>query len=119
MAITTNEWTFTGGIASQINVILENRPDLPFSIATIEEPVKGSRKRHDLKLYDRSQKVVITGEVKRPENPDGRTPYQDGLVMDAQEKANREGVEHFFTWNINKCVLWNTFEKGKSITERY
>jgi type I restriction-modification system DNA methylase subunit len=116
---TTNEWTFTSDIASQINLILQNRLDLPFSLARVEEPVKGSRKRHDLKIYDRSDKVILTGEVKRPENPDGRSPYQEGLVMDAHDKANRAGVEHFFTWNINKCVLWRTFEKGKPITERY
>jgi type I restriction-modification system DNA methylase subunit len=119
MATKTNEWTFTSDIASQINVILQNRPDLPFSLARVEEPVKGSRKRHDLRIYDRDNKVILTGEVKRPENPDGRSPYQEGLVMDAHDKANRAGVEHFFTWNINKCVLWRTFEKGKPITERY
>ena len=39
--------------------------------------------------------------------------------MDAHDKANRAGVEHFFTWNINKCVLWGTFKKGVPITERY
>jgi type I restriction-modification system DNA methylase subunit len=119
MATKTNEWTFTSDIASQINVILQNRPDLPFSLVRCEEPVKGSRKRHDLTIYDRSGKLILTGEVKRPENPDGRSPYQEGLVMDAHDKANREGIEHFFTWNINKCVLWKTFEKGKPITERY
>jgi type I restriction-modification system DNA methylase subunit len=114
-----NEWTFTSDIASQINIILETRLDLPFSVAKVEQPVRGSRKRHDLRIYDRSNNVVITGEVKRPESPDGRSPYQEGLVMDAHDKANRAGVEHFFTWNINKCVLWRTFEKGKPITERY
>jgi hypothetical protein len=99
MTTKTNEWTFTADIASQINVILQNRPDLPFSLARVEEPVKGSRKRHDLQIYDRSDHVILTGEVKRPENPDGRSPYQEGLVMDAHDKANRAGVEHFFTWN--------------------
>ncbi len=53
----------------------------------------GSNKRHDLTLYDRSNQVVITGEVKMPENPEGRSPYQEGLVMDAHDKANRAGVE--------------------------
>ncbi len=119
MAITTNEWTFTADVSSQINVLLQNRPDLPFSSSKVEERGKGSNKRRDLTLYDRSNQVVITGEVKMPENPEGRSPYQEGLVMDAHDKANRAGVEHFFTWNVNKCVLWETFQKGKPITERY
>lgn len=119
MAITTNEWTFTADVSSQINVLLQNRPDLPFSSSKVEERGKGGNKRRDLTLYDRSNQVVITGEVKMPENPEGRSPYQEGLVMDAHDKANRAGVEHFFTWNVNKCVLWRTFEKGKPITERY
>lgn len=119
MAITINEWTFTADVSSQINVLLQNRPDLPFSSSKVEERGKGSNKRRDLTLYDRSNQVVITGEVKMPENPEGRSPYQEGLVMDAHDKANRAGVEHFFTWNVNKCVLWRTFEKGKPITGRY
>ena len=62
---------------------------MPFSRARVEEPVKGNRKRHDLRIYDRADKVILTGEVKRPENPDGRSPYQESLVMDAPDKAKR------------------------------
>lgn len=114
-----NEWTFTADVASQINAILRDRPDLRFSNAQIEERGRGSRKRRDLTIYDNQNKIVLTGEVKMPDSPEGRSPYQEGLVMDAHDKANRIGVEHFFTWNVNKCVLWRTFERGKAITERY
>jgi type I restriction-modification system DNA methylase subunit len=114
-----NEWTFTADVASQINSILRDRPGSRFSNAQVEERGKGSRKRRDLTLYDRQNKIVLTGEVKMPDSPEGRSPYQEALVMDAHDKANRIGVEHFFTWNVNKCVLWKTFEKGKPITERY
>jgi type I restriction-modification system DNA methylase subunit len=114
-----NEWTFTSDVASQINAILRDRPDLHFSNAQVEERGKGSRKRRDLTIYDRQNKIVLTGEVKMPDSIEGRSPYQEALVMDAHDKANRIGVEHFFTWNINKCVLWRTFEAGKPITERY
>lgn len=93
MANTTNEWTFTADVSSRINVLLQNRPDLPFSSSKVEERGKDNNKRHDLTLYDRSNQVVITGEVKMPENPEGRSPYQEGLVMDAHDKANRAGVE--------------------------
>src|SRR5687767_7165680 len=116
MPTTTNEWTFTSDIASQINIILQNRKELPFSIARVERAVGGSSKRHDLCLYDRQNQICITGEVKRPESPDGRSPYQDSFVMDAHKKADSAGVEQFFTWNINKCVLWQTFKKGIPIT---
>jgi len=114
-----NEWTFTADVASQINLILNDKPELPFSKALVEERGKGSRKRRDLTIYDREGKIVLTGEVKMPESPEGRSPYQESLVIDAHEKANRIGVEYYFTWNVNKCVLWKTFEQGKPITERY
>jgi type I restriction-modification system DNA methylase subunit len=113
------EWTFTADVASQINQILRDRPDLPFSEAKVEERGKGSQKRRDLTIYDRENKTVITGEVKMPDKHDGRSPYDEAVVIDAHEKANRIGVEYYFTWNVNKCVLWKTFEQGKSITERY
>lgn len=114
-----NEWTFTADVASQINSILRDRPDFRFSNVQVEERGRGSRKRRDITIYDREHKIVLTGEVKMPDSPEGRSPYQEALVMDAHDKANRIGVEHFFTWNVNKCVLWRTFERGKPITERY
>jgi type I restriction-modification system DNA methylase subunit len=114
-----NEWTFTADVASQINAILRDRPNMRFSNVQVEERGRGSRKRRDLTVYDRQNKIVLTGEVKMPDSPEGRSPYQEALVMDAHDKANRIGVEHFFTWNVNKCVLWRTFERGKPITERY
>ncbi len=113
------EWTFTADVASQINQILHDRIDLPFSEAKVEERGRGSRKRRDLTIYDRENKIVLTGEVKLPDKPDGRSPYDDAVVIDAHTKANNIGVEYYFTWNVNKCVLWKTFEQGKSIVERY
>lgn len=100
-----NEWTFTADVASHINAILRDRPDLRFLSAQVEERGRGSRKRRDLTIYDRHNKIALTGEVKMPDTPEGRSPYQEALVLDAHDKANRIGVEHFFTWNVNKCVL--------------
>jgi len=114
-----NEWTFTGQAASMINQIANERPDLPFRKAVVEERSTGKLKRRDLTLYDDKDKIILTGEVKLPDSPDGRTPFQEGLVIDAHTKANNEGVSYFFTWNINRCVLWKTFEQGKPIIERY
>jgi len=114
-----NEWTLTADIAKWAEQILRDRPDLPFSRVAVEERGRGSQKRRDLTLYAKSGKPAITGELKMPDSPDGRSPFQDSLVLDAHEKADRIGVEYFFTWNVNRCVLWKTFEQGKSITERY
>lgn len=112
-----NEWNITAHTATFITQICTVRPDLPFSHATVEETVKGSAKRHDLVLFDRSGKKVLTGEVKRPENPDGRNPMSDALLVDAFLKAAQSGVPYFFTWNINRCVLWDGL-KNAPLTDR-
>jgi type I restriction-modification system DNA methylase subunit len=36
----------------------------------------------------------------------------------AHSKADSAGIPHFFTWNVNRFVLWKTFEAGTPITER-
>lgn len=114
-----NEWTFTAEVAKWIEQILNDRPDLPFSKAQVEVRGTGSRKRRDLTIYDRQGNVSLTGEFKMPDNPDGRTPLHEGLVKDAHEKADAIGAAYFFTCNVNRCVLWQTFEQGKPITERH
>ncbi|OFX16895.1 MAG: hypothetical protein A2Z18_11390 [Armatimonadetes bacterium RBG_16_58_9] len=114
-----NEWTLTADVAKWIADVLRERPELPFSEAKVEERGRGSRKRRDLTIYDRKGNLVITGEIKMPDNSDGRSPFQDSLVKDAHEKADTVGAEYFFTWNVNRCVLWRTFEQGVPITERH
>ncbi len=114
-----NEWTFTADVAKWMEDALRGRPDLPFSHVEVEERGTRSLKRMDLSLYDRDGKRVITGEVKMPDSPHGRSPFQESLVLDAHDKANRVGAEYFFTWNVNRCVIWKTFERGKPITERF
>lgn len=51
------EWQFTADVASQINEILRDRIDLPFSSASCEERGKG--KRPDITIYNRSNKIVV------------------------------------------------------------
>ena len=113
-----NEWTLTTEIAKWIGEILEDHPELPFGTAKAEESGTGSRKRRDLTIYNRDGKKVLTGELKMPDSPEGSSPYRESLVLDAHNKANSSGVDYFFTWNVNRCVLWQTYETGKSITER-
>lgn len=113
-----NEWTFAADVCKTIQGILADNPSLPFSEAKVEEGVSGKRKRRDLTLYGTAAKPVLTGEIKLPDRPDGQSPYSDPLLEDAFQKANAKGVEHFFTWNVNRFVLWKTFEAGKPIAER-
>jgi hypothetical protein len=113
-----NEWTFAADVCKTIQGILAENPSLPFLEAKVEEGARGGRKRRDLTLYRAAGQPVLTGEIKLPDRPDGQSPYSDPLRDDAFQKANAKGVEHFFTWNVNRFVLWKTFEAGKPIAER-
>jgi methylase of polypeptide subunit release factors len=113
-----NEWTFAADVCKTIQGILADNPGLPFSEAKVEEGAKGGRKRRDLTLYGATSEPVLTGEIKLPDRPDGQSPYSDPLLEDAFEKANAKGVEYFFTWNVNRFVLWKTFEAKKPVAER-
>lgn len=115
----TNEWTLTAEIAGWINEIIRNHPELPFSKAKVEVRGTRTRQRRDLTILDRAGKVVLTGEMKMPDSPDGRSPFQETLVMDAHDKADNIGADYFFTWNVNRCVLWKTFKSGTSIIDRH
>lgn len=113
----TNEWQYTADIKEWINIILRTDPSLGsvFSEAKVETPA--ARKRRDLTLLDISRKPALTGEVKFPYAADGRSPYADALVEEARDKALKAGAKFFFTWNINRFVLWHTFEPGKSLQD--
>jgi hypothetical protein len=113
-----NEWTFAADVCKTIQGILADNPGLPFSEAKVEEAARAGRKRRDLTLYGTGGEPVLTGEIKLPDRPDGQSPYGDPLVEDAFQKANAKGLEYFFTWNVNRFVLWKTFEPGKPLAER-
>jgi len=113
-----NEWTFAADVCKWIGEILVTNPGLPFSEAKVEQPSGPSRKRRDLTLYDRTGEPVLTGEIKLPDRPDGQSPYSHALLEDAFDKANQKGVAYFFTWNVNRFVLWQTFEARKAVPDR-
>jgi SAM-dependent methyltransferase len=102
-----NEVTFMADVAGWINSILEKRPDLPFTHAKIEESAKGKRTRRDLSLHDKDGNKALTGEAKMPDDPDGRSPYVESVVQDAFAKASDAGARYFFTWNVNRFILWD------------
>lgn len=117
----TNEPAYTADVKQWINEILKADPALGtvFSEAKVEMPteIKGTTKRRDLTLLERSGVPALTGEVKFPYAVDGRSPYADALVEGAQAKALKAGAKFFFTWNINRFVLWHTFEPRKTLQE--
>lgn len=101
-----------------MNEILSGRPELPFGHVKIEQSVRGSRKRRDLTIYDRSDGVAITGEVKLPYMSDGISPFNESVVDDAIKKALKVGSPFFLTWNVNRIVLWKTDQPGIRLEER-
>lgn len=103
-----NEWEFTSLVAGWINAMVQADASLPSWEARCEKQKEGLAPRGDLTFLDENQRVVLTGEVKLPYARDGSTPYNFDLVRDARRKAARQGAEFFFTWNVNKCVLWET-----------
>ena len=119
-----NEVQFTANVKSWIDAICRQfaaaDPSFPFIGAEIEERKGVGTKRRDLVLRPRNnpQGHALTGEVKLPDKPEGRTPYNEEVVLDAHHKANALGVEYFFTWNVNRFVLWETFKVDTPIIER-
>ena len=114
-----DERTFCADVASQINEILRRRTDLPYAEARVEEHEAGGRKRLDLMVFRRDLKrVALTGEVKMPDKPYGRSHLDDELVKDAFEKASQLGSNYYFTWNVNKFTLFATHQEGVPFTER-
>mgnify|MGYP006275453941 CR=1 FL=1 len=107
-----NEWEFVSVAASWMTSAAQANPDLPFGEARCEQTGRGSRKRRDLTLLGRDGRRLVTGEVKMPFQPEGSSPYRDSVVKDARAKAKRAQVKWFFTWNVNRCVLWPT--EGKT-----
>lgn len=104
-----HETDFCAEVASYSNAIFSAHPEFPFKSARIEGFGRGAdkAKRKDLRMYDESGRMVLCGEVKLPGTPEGRSPYAEDLVRDAQQKADNAGVQYFFTWNVNLFVLWD------------
>ena len=105
-----HEVDFCAQIASTTNILIRLNPKLyPFHEARVEGfgSGAGSRKRKDLRFFDRNGKLMLCGEVKLPGTQEGRSPYDAKLCADAEQKANNSGIQYFFTWNVNTFVLWD------------
>ena len=116
--IRVHEVTFCGRVAKWADSLFAARPDLPFRRAEIEESKGLKKKRSDLRVYDAGNRLILAGEVKLPGTPEGRNAYHCALVEDAYQKASNAGAEFFFTWNVNKLVLFDAKQWQRPILER-
>jgi methylase of polypeptide subunit release factors len=105
-----HEADFCSQIASQVNLIVQaGEPISPISEARVEGFGTGTEKlkRKDLRFFDTHGKLILCGEVKLPGTAEGRSPYDAKLCRDAEQKAENANIQFFFTWNVNRFVLWD------------
>ena len=102
------EVAFVAEVSKWVDRHLAGHRGLPFTQSGIEGQSVKSAQRRDFTLRDEAGQVVLTGEVKLPFARDGRTPHATAVVRDARGKARRAGAKWFFTWNVNRFVLWET-----------
>ncbi|MBM4037227.1 MAG: hypothetical protein FJ290_01825 [Planctomycetes bacterium] len=117
---TIHESDFCAQIAAAVELLSHDKPESYFTSGKIEGYGTGALKlrRKDLRFYSPTGKLVLTGEVKLPGTPKGRSPYADDLVQDAHQKADNENVQYFFTWNVNTFVLWDREKWDVPLLER-
>lgn len=114
--IRTHEVTFCSRVSKWADNLFAQNPSWNLVRAEIEESVK--RKRSDLRIYGTRNRLVLAGEVKLPGTPDGRNPYNSELITNAFQKASNLGAEFFFTWNVNKLVLFDSKKWNVPMMER-
>src|SRR5437870_11248048 len=116
--IRIHEVTFCSRVSKWADSLFAGHPDWPFSRTEIEESKGIKRKRSDLRVYDSARKLILAGEVKLPGTPEGRNAYNSALIEDSNTKASNAGAEFFFTWNVNKLVLFDSKLWHKPLPER-
>src|SRR5438477_8389058 len=102
-----NELTFAGWLAEFTATRAKRRETAgePVLIASgaIEErqvDADGRVRRCDLRFNTTSGRKLASGELKRPEVPEGRDPRNEILRSDARRKAIARGLPYYFTCNM-------------------
>ena len=86
--VRVNEVAFCAEVKAWADALFAQHPEWPFASAHIEQYGPGSNKRQDIRiLLKPDEKPVLSGEVKMPGTPEGRSPYSPELMRDAFEKA--------------------------------
>src|SRR5260221_3742236 len=106
-----HEVNFCSEVSKWADSWFQSHPEFPFGNSDIESFSRGRNKRSDLRFYERKTgskgKLILSGEVKLPGTPLGRSPYDTALMTDAYNKATAENCQYFFTWNVEQWVLFD------------
>ncbi len=118
----SNEWNFAANAAALVTELLQGEAYEGSELGHAEPELtelRGAR-RLDLVIFSRSDPAepLVTGELKVPWDPLGRTPYNTHVVEDAYRKAGNAGARYFITWNIRRIVVWKTDEPGVQLINR-
>lgn len=117
-----NEWNFAANSAALISELLKTEDFVDSEMGHAERELTERRgaRRLDLVIFSRVDGTLplITGELKVPWDPVGRTPYNSSVVEDANSKASNAGALYSLTWNIRHVVVWKTDEPGVPLIER-
>src|ERR1035437_1816956 len=105
------EVAFCAEVSKWADRLFQEHEDLPFGSSGIEAFGRGSQKRQDFRVYARRDvgrgPLVLCGEVKLPGNPQGRSPFDPTVMLDAFNKATAENCRWFFTWNVEHLALFD------------
>ncbi len=109
-----NELTFAGWLAeftaTRARRKIDDGEPVLISSGAIEErqvDAEGRVRRCDLRFNSASGRKLASGELKRPEVPEGRDPRNEKLRFDARRKAIARGLPYYFTCNIATVVLYS------------
>jgi methylase of polypeptide subunit release factors len=116
--IRIHEVTFCGRVSKWADTLFASDASLPFERTEIEQSKGIKKKRSDLRVYDKAGKLVLAGEVKLPGTVEGINPHNATLVEDAYLKASNAGAKFFFTWNVNRLVLFDSTKWEVPLFER-
>jgi hypothetical protein len=108
-----NELTFAGWLAEFTAIRAKEKEDSSHEVliasGAIEErqvDAEGHVRRCDLRFNSLSGRKLASGELKRPEVPEGRDPRNELLRSDARRKAIARGLPYYFTCNMAAVVLY-------------
>jgi methylase of polypeptide subunit release factors len=116
--IRTYEVTFCSRVSKWADALFAQNPAWGFKRTEIEESGGIEPKRSDLRFYGVRENLILAGEVKLPGTVDGRNAHSHSLVEGSNNKASNAGAEFFFTWNVNKLVLFDAKKWHLPLLER-
>jgi methylase of polypeptide subunit release factors len=108
-----NELTFVARLGAVTALRADRRRNAGESVliesGEVEEKqvdAAGRVRRCDIRLNTKGGRKLASGEMKRPEVPEGRDPRNETLRDDARRKALARGLPYYFTCNMAEVVLY-------------